>query len=222
MLNHIPTPRAGRQLRGRARPRQVSGFTLIEILVTVLILSLGLLGVAGMQLRATTHEFESYQRGQALALARDMETRIRSSRGIVAGYVDNAVSSVDGSRYFGVNGADYTTAGLCTLGATALEKSKYEACQWGRALSGAADGSTAGTMVGARGCVMRVVPANAGAIADVYVVVVWQGTSPGSEPPVDSPAGECANAGATPAGFGAGLRRGVSVRVLMPDLQKGA
>lgn len=208
------TEHVARSMRTRA-----AGFTLIEILVTLVILSVGLLGVAGMQVRATQQEFESYQRGQALALARDMESRIRSARGLSAGYLDSALSSADGSLYFGVLGTDYAVAGVCPVGATVLERAKYEACLWGQALQGAADGSTAGTMVGARGCIIPVVPANAGALADFYVAVVWSGTGVKSEPPVSSPAGDCALAGAA---FGPGLRRGLSLRVLIPDLQKGS
>jgi type IV pilus assembly protein PilV len=163
-------------------------------------------------------EFESYQRGQALALVRDMESRLRASRATVTGYLDNAVSSTDGSRYFGVGGTDYSTSGNCpTGGGTAVDAAKFNACTWGRTLQGAADGSSVGVVAGARGCLMRVVPANASALADVYIVVVWQGTDPSSEPPAASPAGQCASG----IDFGAGRKRGVSMRVLIPDLQLG-
>ena len=46
--------------------------------------------------RASAGEFESYQRGQAIALARDMQARLLSARGIVPGYLDPTISSVDG------------------------------------------------------------------------------------------------------------------------------
>lgn len=53
-----------------------SGFSLIEILVTVSILAVGLLGLAGLQLRALNAERESYARGQALMLVDEMAERI--------------------------------------------------------------------------------------------------------------------------------------------------
>ena len=75
-----------------------------------------------------------------------------------------------------------------------------------------------GAMVGARGCLMPVMPPQQNALADVYVVVVWQGVEARAEP---SAASRPAVAPAR-SNFGQGLRRGVSVRVMVPDLQKGA
>lgn len=199
------------------------GFTLIEILVTIVIIVFGLLGLVGLQAKASKVEFESYQRGQALSLVRDMETRIQASRAIVVnGFLDNAVSSTAGTVYMG-NGAgasNFTDAdGNCVPAAAGLDAAKYESCLWGMALKGAAakEGTAnVGAMVGARGCLMRVVPPENNALADIYIVVVWQGLIPGSEPAADSPAGQCASA----VDFGAGLRRGVSLRVMVPDLKK--
>jgi type IV pilus assembly protein PilV len=214
----------------RARSRRVAhGFTLIEILVTVLILLLGLLGMIGLQARGANVEFESYQRGQALSLAREMASRLAGARGIVSGYVSNAVSSTDGSIYLG-SGAGAQTfvdgAGNCVPGAgVPLAEAKYEACQWGQALRGVAvkDGANSvGAMIGARGCIIRVEPPNNNALADLYVVIVWQALKPGTEPPgmvvgeTASPGSECAST----VNFGAGLRRAVSVRVMVPDLAK--
>jgi type IV pilus assembly protein PilV len=203
-----------------------AGFTLIEILVTIVVLALGLLGVVGMQARASATEFESYQRGQALALVRDMQSRLLSSRGVLPGYLDKSVSASDGSVFFG-NGAGATNfadaAGNCPapVAADALSIAKHQACTWGQELLGASvkEGANAiGAMVGARGCLVPVVPPQQNALADVYVVVVWQGIEARAEPAPASAIGRCASA----VNLGQGLRRGVSVRVMVPDLQKGA
>lgn len=203
-----------------------SGFTLIEILVTILLLALGLLGVIGMQTRASAAEFESYQRGQALSLARDMQARLLSSRGILAGYLHPSVSSADGSVYLG-NGTGASTfvdsAGNCIapIAGNAVSEAQYQACSWGRDLQGVAEkegANAVGAMVGARGCIIQMNPPQLNALADLYVVVVWQGIGPRAEPLTDSPAGQCASA----VNFGSGLRRGISVRVLVPDLQKSS
>ena len=221
-------PVASRTVPRMQARRGARGFTLIEVLVTVLILMLGLLGVIGLQARASNVEFESYQRGQALSLARDMASRIGASRGIVSGFLDNAVSSGDGTIYMG-SGADASTflnAGNCVPGnGVALTEAKYEACEWGKALRGAAvqeGGNSVGAMVGARGCLIRVEPANNSALADLYVVIVWQALKAGNEPlgmatgEAASPASQCASL----VNFGTGLRRGVSLRVMVPDLAK--
>ncbi|MDP9932504.1 prepilin-type N-terminal cleavage/methylation domain-containing protein [Variovorax paradoxus] len=210
--------------RFRARATGTRGFTLIEVLVTIAVMLVGLLGVIGMQARAAVIEFESYQRGEALALVREMQARLTDSRTIVTGYLDSAVSSTDGSVYVGsgANAKDFSTASVCVGGAgVPLAEAKFEMCQWGLALQGTAamEGtSKVGAMIGARGCLIRVVPAENNALADIYVTVVWQGKSRGAEPDADSPAGKCASA----VNFGAGLRRGATVRVLVPDLHKAS
>lgn len=210
--------------RTRRSPKAAGGFTLIEILVTILVLALGLQGVMSMQTRAAATEFESYQRGQALALARDMQSRLLSSRGLLTAYLDASISSTDGSAFFG-NGSDainYANAdGVCAapLAGDALSQAKHQACSWGSDLRGVAEkegANAVGAMVGARGCVIRVNPPSSNALADFYVVIVWQGIVERAEPAANSPAGQCASG----VNFGTGLRRGVSFRVLVPDLQK--
>lgn len=209
-----------------AAARAQAGFTLIEILVTILILLVGLLGVFGMQTRATKTEFESYQRGQALALVRDMEARIAGSRGILAGYLDNSVSSTDGSVFLGNGAGNFAVDGDCVppvVPGNDLQAAQFEACQWGQALEGVAEQAAAasgpiniGAMLGAKGCLIRVEPTTQDALADLYIVVVWQGVVASTEPPDASPAGRCASA----FDFGNGMRRGLSLRVLVPDLAK--
>lgn len=61
--------------------RQLSrGFTLIEVLVTLVILTFGLLGIAGLMAKGQRIAFEAYQRQQAVALASDMAERMRGNR----------------------------------------------------------------------------------------------------------------------------------------------
>ena len=47
------------------------GFSLIEILVTLIIVAIGLLGLAATQATMQQADFESYERAQALVLAND-------------------------------------------------------------------------------------------------------------------------------------------------------
>ncbi|MDT3678180.1 MAG: type IV pilus modification protein PilV [Burkholderiaceae bacterium] len=202
-------------LRARASVaprRRTGGFTLLEVLVTIVVLTIGLLGVAGMQTRAASVEFESYQRGQALSLLRDMEARLAASRGILDQYLDASLSSTDGSVYAG-SGAGAIDCAAAGSGAHA------QVCEWSALLQGAAarEGATnVGAMIGARGCLMRVEPPQGNALADFFLVIVWQGLTPGVEPPDAAPAGRTGCASAVD--FGAGLRRGVALRVLVPNL----
>ena len=64
---------------GRMPVRQ-GGLSLLEILVTLVILSVGLLGYAGLQLNGLKRNATAYERGQAMALAYDMADRVRANR----------------------------------------------------------------------------------------------------------------------------------------------
>lgn len=60
-----------------SKPSVQNGFTLIEILVTVIVLSIGLLGLAGLQAVALKFNSTAYQRSQATVLIYDMIEQIR-------------------------------------------------------------------------------------------------------------------------------------------------
>lgn len=56
------------------------GATLIEVLIAVLILAIGLLGVAGMQVTSVQSNHSAYYRTQATILASDLADRMRANR----------------------------------------------------------------------------------------------------------------------------------------------
>jgi type II secretory pathway pseudopilin PulG len=70
-----------------------TGFVMLEVLVTIVILVFGLLGLAGFQMRTSIAEQEAYQRVQALLLVQDMTERIYANRANAAAYVQNVVPS---------------------------------------------------------------------------------------------------------------------------------
>ena len=74
-------------MSSRLGPYRQRGVSLIEVMVTVIILSIGLLGVAGLLSRLQSSEMEAYQRSQALVLLSDMANRIASNRNAAASYV---------------------------------------------------------------------------------------------------------------------------------------
>jgi type IV pilus assembly protein PilV len=138
------------------------GTSLIEVLVTIIILSFGLLGVVGLQSRMQLSEMETYQRAQALVLLHDMAQRIAVNRGMAAAYVT----------------ATPLGEGNCPSGAGT--RPVIDAAEWCHALQGAAEvagGISSGAMVGGRGCIESLPN-------DEYMVTVaWQGLSPVSAPP---------------------------------------
>jgi len=150
----------------RHASRSQSGTSLIEVLITIVILAIGLLGLAGLQSRLQVSEMESYQRAQALVLINDMAGRLSANR-------TNAASYVTGTGIGSPLGAGMT----CPT--TTASQANIDAGQWCNALQGAAEtmgGGKVGAMVGGRGCVEDMG-------AGVYMVTVaWQGMTPISAP----------------------------------------
>lgn len=139
--------------------RGARGASLIEILVSLVICAFGLLGYVGMQSRAATMEFESYQRSQAMVILEDMVGRLSASRTGASGFVSAGV----------IGGGPVEDC-------TGKVGSALDVCEWGNLLRGAAEtrgGSTIGAMTGARGCIQR---AN-GTQHNYIISVVWNGTS---------------------------------------------
>lgn len=79
----------------RARSQQ-SGFTLIEVLVSALILAIGLVGVAGLQAFSLKTNQSAFMRSQATALAYDLADRMRSNlEGANGDFYDPALAALD-------------------------------------------------------------------------------------------------------------------------------
>ena len=157
----------------RTAHRRQAGVTMIEVLVSLLIIVLGLLGLAGMQVRMQQAEFESYQRTQALILLYDMVDRINTHRVTAPCF---AFTSGMGTPYLGVSA---NASPSCAVSSGANNTAAVDAMnEWSSLLQGSAASGNAGAMVGARGCVSL----NGG----VYTVAVaWQGTIDTSEPKMD-------------------------------------
>ncbi len=72
---------------GRRRaPRLERGFTLLEVLIAVLVLSIGLLGLAGLQTFSLRNNHSAFLRSQAIVLAYDALDRVRGNRDQAASY----------------------------------------------------------------------------------------------------------------------------------------
>lgn len=74
--------------------QKCNGVTLIEVLVTILILSIGLLGVVGMQAVGLRNNSSANYRSQATMLAYDIADRVRANPGGLADYHFTSSSDV--------------------------------------------------------------------------------------------------------------------------------
>lgn len=72
-------------MRNKTYPwgNRCGGLTLIEVLVTLVVISIGLLGVAALQMRSLRNNFDALMRSHASALADDIADRMRSNSGAV-------------------------------------------------------------------------------------------------------------------------------------------
>ena len=79
------------------------GFTLIENLVTIIVLAIGLLGLASLQGQGLSLTTDSYARTQASMLAFDIIERIRSNAAELSAYGGVPASSCDQLAVSAVN-----------------------------------------------------------------------------------------------------------------------
>ncbi len=165
----------------RRLPRKAAqrGTSLIEILISVVILLLALLGAAGMMARSNQSEMESYQRVQALTMLQDMAARLNAYRQVATCYAVAGATTTAGTG--GIS------APTCSTGTAAQQATvTADLAAWNTALLGNAETTASGTvalgaMIGARGCIEAVDTVN-----QIYrVTVAWQGlvqTVPSSLP----------------------------------------
>lgn len=142
-------------MRHAALPRASLGFSLIEVLISILIVVVGLLGLAGLQARAQVAEFESYQRAQALVLLYDMVERLHSTH-ITAPCFAVTTDAANGAPYFGDGSTVTPTCSASNPADNALAVASMT--EWDNLLKGGAEkkgaaATNVGAMIGARGCI---------------------------------------------------------------------
>jgi len=143
--------------------RRQGGTSLVEVLVSMVILSIGLLSLVVLHGRLHLLQMESYQRSQALILLNDMASRIALNRSDVDNYLT----------------ATPLGAGMtCPVGLATRQEADIS--EWCATLQGAAEtlgGNMVGAMVGSRGCIEDI------GSGEYLVTVAWQGLAPISAPP---------------------------------------
>ncbi len=157
-------------------PSGQRGVTLVEVLVTLIILAIGLLGLVALHARVQVLQAESYQRAQALILLKDMAGRIANNRNNVATYAADFAGQDMATEGVGA----HLSAANCPAPDAATPRALADVADWCIALQGAAeslDGTNVGAMVGGRGCVQDLEGGR------FLVTVAWQGLAPIEAPP---------------------------------------
>lgn len=153
------------------------GFTLIEVMIAVVVLSVGLLGVAALQLTSKKSSHQAWQRAQAVLLADGLVERIRMNPGAAASYHTGLGNSALGGATRGTPAQDCSTQAC-----TAVQMATWDLWNWERRLDGVAVRDAAarnvGGLVSPRGCVVfTAVSADFPNAGQLRVVVSWRGTT---------------------------------------------
>jgi type IV pilus assembly protein PilV len=111
-----------------------TGFTLIEVLIAMLVIAVGLLGLAALQTTGLRNNLSAYHRSQATQLAYDLADRMRANVAGKASYTDILPSA-----------ATATANCLTTTGCTTSEMAHNDLFEWNRAV-GAVLPNGSGTM----------------------------------------------------------------------------
>lgn len=113
--------------------KNIKGFSLVEVLVAVVIMSTALLGLVGLQAAGVKNIITSYNRTQASQLASSMADRIRANvADITAGT----------SNYITIDPTTATAKSNCltTSGCSAADMAENDLYQWNRALKDSSNG----------------------------------------------------------------------------------
>ncbi|OUD14179.1 type IV pilus modification protein PilV [Thioflexithrix psekupsensis] len=102
-----------------------NGFTMIEMLVALLVLSVGLLGIAALQTTGQQANYRAYVRTQATWLAYDMMDKMRHNQQVASAYVHPSSGFTDE----GPGGQDYNTK-CDTSDCTPEELAAYDLDNW--------------------------------------------------------------------------------------------
>ena len=146
--------------------------SLIEVLVSLVILSLGVLAVVALQLVAKRNNADAGQRTIAAQLAYDVLERMRANSTALA-----LLNYQTGSAPLGGGSRSTPNPNCATTTCTEIELVRYDLWAWEQAVDGAAEtapGSTQGTggLLYPRGCITG--PSSGG--DGVYTVtIVWRG-----------------------------------------------
>ncbi len=165
------------QLNGMVKS---SGFSLLEVLISMVVLSIGLLGIAGLQATSKRTSYEALQRTTAVMLTRDIIERMRTNPDQIAAY-NGTVDTTTITH-------NDCSAATCTP----VQLAAYDLFEWQQAILGASEiaadtVTNTGGLVSPVGCITV---AAACTSCSVTVAIAWRGMTKLSDPSIDT----CGNA----------------------------
>ncbi|QQX81505.1 type IV pilus modification protein PilV [Shewanella sp. KX20019] len=138
---------------------QQRGLSLIEVMVSLVILVVGLIGIFNLHIIAKRGSFESFQQTQATYLANDIVNRMKLNRSELSSYADTYTGAKTAVKSCETN--------ICTTGETLL----WDKYQWDQSLIGAAE-QIGEQNVGGLDSPVACITESAGTIS---VIIAWRG-----------------------------------------------
>lgn len=163
--------------RSRSYPRRCRGATMMEVLVSVFVLSIGVLGVAGLQVTSKRSNFEATQRVTAAALAQDIVERMRSNPAELGTYTNaGAGRTIIGTSMPAVD---------CSTDCGPITLAQYDLYELEQAANGVAEQS-AGNNVGGLTLPTTCITGPDGGPGVYSVAIAWRGMTKLSNPVTDA------------------------------------
>jgi len=119
-----------------ARKHNATGFTLLEVLISIVIIAFGLLGIAGLQAFALKNNYSASMRLTATALAADMVDRMKTN---IAGVGSGAYNAPTAAPYSPAN----KVAACLSTGCTSAQMAANDLAEWGERVAAALPGGSA-------------------------------------------------------------------------------
>ncbi len=170
----------GHHRRRRRHPCSTTrGFSLVEVLIAVLVLSVGILGVAALQVTTKRSNFEAVQRSSAAVLVHDLIERMRANADELASYTNNGAGlTLDGGT---IGAATDCAVSSCN----AAQLAQFDLFEWEQALAGVTEqvgGNNSGGLVTPTACITG---PNGGS-GTYTIALAWRGLSKLSNPTLNA------------------------------------
>ena len=153
--------------------RRQRGVSLLEVLVALIILSVGLLGVASLQGMSKAASYQSYQRSMATNLVDGIIERIRANPTAAANY-HTGLSAPLG------DGTQSTPGTNCNSTAcTGAQLATYDLWEFDQTIAGAhitlADATKVGGLLNPKGCIVFTAATGKTNTGQLSVILSWEG-----------------------------------------------
>ncbi len=152
--------------------RAQGGFSLIEVLVSVIVFAVGILGTASLQTVAKRANFDAVQRTTASQLAFDVFERMRANSGALDGYLAAPGAALGVANVMAAPLNDCKAASC-----TPQELASRDQWEWQQSLNGALevkDNGNTGGLAEATACITGPADGSSGLYT---VTIVWRGIS---------------------------------------------